>query len=126
MSDDDYFRARAADLKDMRDRVLRHLAGNGARLAQAGAILIGDDVPPSLFLEADWSKGGAIALRQGSPSSHVAMLARARGVPMVVGLGDINRNDHAEAVVDGSEGLLVLSPDAPAKKRWSDRARAAG
>ena len=124
MSDDDYFRARAADLKDMRDRVLRHLAGNGTRLAQAGAILIGDDVPPSLFLEADWSKGGAIALRQGSPSSHVAMLARARGVPMVVGLGDINRNDHAEAVVDGSEGLLVLSPDAPAKKRWSDRARA--
>lgn len=123
MSDDDYFRARAADLKDMRDRVLRHLAGNGGNLAQAGAILIGDDVPPSLFLEADWSKGGAIALRQGSPSSHVAILARARGVPMVVGLGDISLNDHAEAVVDGSEGLLVLSPDAPAKKLWSDKAR---
>ena len=48
MSDDDYFRARAADLKDMRDRVLRHLAGNAAHLAQAGAILIGDDVPPGI------------------------------------------------------------------------------
>jgi phosphoenolpyruvate-protein phosphotransferase (PTS system enzyme I) len=123
MSDDDYFRARAADLKDMRDRVLRHLAGHAAHLAQAGAILIGDDVPPSLFLEADWSKGGAIALRQGSPSSHVAILARARGVPMVVGLGDISRNDHLDAVVDGGTGLLVLSPDAPAKKLWSARAR---
>jgi phosphotransferase system enzyme I (PtsI) len=123
MSDDDYFRARAADLKDMRDRVLRHLAGNAAHLAQTGAILIGDDVPPSLFLEADWSKGGAIALRHGSPSSHVAILARARGVPMVVGLGDVCRNDHAEAVVDGGEGLLVLSPDAPAKRRWSEKAR---
>jgi phosphoenolpyruvate-protein phosphotransferase (PTS system enzyme I) len=123
MSDDDYFRARAADLKDMRDRVLRHLAGNAIHLAQAGAILIGDDVPPSLFLEADWSKGGAIALRQGSPSSHVAILARARGVPMVVGLGDVGRNDHAEAVVDGGEGVLVLSPDAPAKRRWSAKAR---
>jgi phosphotransferase system enzyme I (PtsI) len=123
MSDDDYFRARAADLKDMRDRVLRHLAGNATHLTQAGAILIGDDVPPSLFLEADWSKGGAIALRQGSPSSHVAILARARGVPMVVGLGDISRNDHAEAVVDGGTGLLVLSPDAPAKKLWSERAK---
>lgn len=123
MSDDDYFRARAADLKDMRDRVLRHLAGNDGSLAQAGAILIGDDVPPSLFLEADWSKGGAIALRQGSPSSHVAILARARGVPMVVGLGDITRNDHAEAVVDGGEGVLVLSPDAPAKQLWSDKAQ---
>jgi phosphoenolpyruvate-protein phosphotransferase (PTS system enzyme I) len=123
MSDDDYFRARAADLKDMRDRVLRHLAGNAAHPAQAGATLIGDDVPPSLFLEADWSKGGAIALRQGSPSSHVAILARARGVPMVVGLGDVCRNDHAEAVVDGGEGLLVLSPDAPAKQLWTDKAR---
>jgi phosphotransferase system enzyme I (PtsI) len=123
MSDDDYFRARAADLKDMRDRVLRHLAGNTAQLGQAGAILIGDDVPPSLFLEADWSKGGAIALRQGSPSSHVAILARARGVPMVVGLGDIRPNDHAEAVIDGGEGLLVLSPDAPAKRLWSEKAQ---
>jgi phosphotransferase system enzyme I (PtsI) len=123
MSDDDYFRARAADLKDMRDRVLRHLAGNNANLAQSGAILIGDDVPPSLFLEADWSKGGAIALRHGSPSSHVAILARARGVPMVVGLGDVRPYDHAEAVIDGGEGLLVLSPDAPAKKLWSEKAR---
>src|SRR4029450_6065591 len=113
----------AADLKDMRDRVLRHLAGNAAHLAQAGAILIGDDVPPSLFLEADWSRGGAIALRQGSPSSHVAILARARGVPMVVGLGDIGLNGHVEAVIDGGSGLLVLSPDECAKKLWSDKAR---
>lgn len=123
MSDDDYFRARGADLKDMRDRVLRHLSGKGVHLAQAGAILIGDDVPPSLFLEADWSKGGAIALTQGSPSSHVAILARARGVPMVVGLGDIGLNGHVEAVIDGGTGLLVLSPDRPQKKLWSDRAK---
>ena len=123
MSDDDYFRARATDLKDMRDRVLRHLSGKEAHLAQAGAILIGDDVPPSLFLEADWSKGGAIALTEGSPSSHVAILARGRGIPMVVGLGDIGLNGHVEAVVDGGSGLLVLSPDDRAKKLWSDKAR---
>ena len=123
MSDDDYFRARAADLKDMRDRVLRHLSGGGVHLAQAGAILIGDDVPPSLFLEADWSRGGAIALRHGSPSSHVAILARSRGIPMIVGLGDIGLNGHAEAVIDGAQGLLVLSPDDPQKKLWSDKAR---
>ena len=123
MSDDDYFRARAADLKDMRDRVLLHLSGGGVHLAQAGAILIGDDVPPSLFLEADWSKGGAIALSHGSPSSHVAILARSRGIPMVVGLGDIGLNSHAEAVIDGAQGLLVLSPDDPQKKLWSDKAK---
>jgi phosphotransferase system enzyme I (PtsI) len=123
MSDDDYFRARGADLKDMRDRVLRHLSGQGAHLAQAGAILIGDDVPPSLFLEADWSRGGAIALTQGSPSSHVAILARARGVPMIVGLGDIGLNGHVEAAIDGGSGLLVLSPDGPQKQRWLDKAK---
>lgn len=123
LSDDEYFRARAADLKDMRDRVLRHLNGNGGAAAQSGAILIGDDIPPSLFLEADWSKGGAIALTQGSPASHVAILARARGVPMVVGLGDIDGSDHAQAVIDGAEGLLVLSPDAEQKKIWSRKAK---
>ncbi|QIG48540.1 phosphoenolpyruvate--protein phosphotransferase [Nordella sp. HKS 07] len=124
LSDDDYFRARAADLKDMRDRVLRALSGESASLAQAGAILIGDDVPPSLFLEADWSKGGAIALSHGSPSSHVAILARGRGVPMVVGLGDIVSAGHAEAVIDGALGLLVLSPDMAQKKLWSKKAEA--
>lgn len=122
MSDDDYFRARAADLKDMRDRVLRQLSGQGTHQAQAGAILIGDDVPPSLFLEADWSRGGAIALSQGSPSSHVAILARSRGIPMVVGLGDIVGNGHAEAVIDGARGLLVLSPDGAQKQLWSKKA----
>lgn len=124
MSDDDYFRARAADLKDMRDRVLRHLAGDEAIATRPGAILIGDDVPPSLFLEADWSKGGALALRHGSPSSHVAILARARGIPMIVGLGDVILNGHAEAVIDGAEGVLVLSPDQRQKDLWSKRAQA--
>ncbi|MFZ5674970.1 MAG: phosphoenolpyruvate--protein phosphotransferase [Pseudomonadota bacterium] len=124
ISDDDYFRARAADLKDMRDRVLRALAGKGARQAEPGAILIGDDVPPSLFLEADWSQGGAIALSQGSPSSHVAILARAKGVPMVVGLGDVAGDGHEEAAIDGAQGLLVLSPDAAQKQLWSEKSAA--
>ena len=87
-SDDDYFRARAADLKDMRDRVLRHLAGEAEQAIAPGAVLAGEDIGPTAFLETDWSQGGAIALTRGSTTSHVAMLARARGIPMVVGLGD--------------------------------------
>ena len=54
----------------------------------------------SLFLAADWTRGGAIALAGGSPSSHVAMLARARGVPMVVGLGGVARPWHGRAGID--------------------------
>ena len=57
------------------------LAASGA----SGAVLVGDDIAPTAFLETDWSAGGAIALMRGSTTSHVAMLARARGIPMVVG-----------------------------------------
>ena len=79
-SDDEYFKARAADLRDLRDRVLKHLSGGAAHQGSGGMILAGEDVPPTLFLETDWNHGGAIALTSGSASSHVAMLARARGV----------------------------------------------
>jgi phosphotransferase system enzyme I (PtsI) len=122
LSDDDYFRARAADLKDIRDRVLRNLAGYSAQVTAGGAILTGDDIPPSLFLETDWTGGGGIALSEGSPSSHVAMLARARGIPMVVGLGPLDYETAGEAVVDGASGLLVLDPDEAAKAEWRAKA----
>ena len=109
--DDAYFSARASDLEDLRDRVLGHLHGTGGEHnVQPGAILIGRDLTPSFFLAVDWSKGGAIALSEGSPSSHVAILARSRGVPMAVGLGRIPDTGFIEAIVDGECGRLVLDP----------------
>ena len=109
-ADDDYFRARAADMIDLRDRVLRNLSGVDLAAAPPGAILVGDDVTPTRFLETDWSTGGGVALGDGSATSHVAMLARARGVPMVVGLGAIEVDGHIDAMVDGDTGAVVLSP----------------
>lgn len=110
-SDDDYFRARAADLRDIRDRVLRHLAGEDHAEALTGAVLVGEDIAPTTFLEADWSAGGAIALTRGSTTSHVAMLARARGIPMVVRLGEMPA-DAAVLAVDGGAGIVLADPDA--------------
>jgi len=121
-SDDEYFKARAADLRDLRDRVLRHLSGGAGASGTGGRILAGEDVPPTLFLETDWSRGGAIALTSGSASSHVAMLARARGVPMVVGLGPIEINGHEEAIVDGESGTVILSPQAATAEAWKAKA----
>ena len=109
-SDDDYFRARAADLRDIRDRVLRHLAGGGDAGTTPGAVLVGDDIAPTRFLETDWSHGGAIALARGSTTSHVAMLARARGIPMVVGLGSLP-DGLTTLAVDGGSGNVIADPD---------------
>jgi phosphotransferase system enzyme I (PtsI) len=115
-AEDEYFRARAADLIDVRDRVLDHLSGRVGAAVPAGAVVVADDLPPSRFLAVDWSKGGAIALRAGSPSSHVAMLARAKGVPMVVGIEGLPaQGQTGEALVDGASGVVILAP-APATR----------
>ncbi|WP_076859069.1 phosphoenolpyruvate--protein phosphotransferase [Bradyrhizobium mercantei] len=108
---DEYLRARSSDLADLRDRVIRALQGDQrATLGiPSGAIVCADDLPPSQFLEIDWSGGGGLALLQGSPTSHVAMLARARGVPMVVQLGTIPAAG-ATALLDGEGATLELDP----------------
>ena len=88
-ADDENFRARASDLEDIRDRVLAILRRRrtSARSARGRRSCVGEDLTPSRFLAIDWSGGGGIALTRGSASGHVATLARARGVPMIVGLG---------------------------------------
>ncbi|CCD98961.1 phosphoenolpyruvate--protein phosphotransferase [Bradyrhizobium sp. STM 3809] len=110
-ADDEYFRARASDLADIRDRVLRHLFGlaDDGRLPD-GAIVVARDLAPSAFLGVDWSKGGGIALGEGSPTSHVAMLARGRGVPMVVGLGRDLDSLTGVLLVDGTRAEVVIGP----------------
>jgi phosphoenolpyruvate-protein phosphotransferase (PTS system enzyme I) len=111
-AEDEYFRARSADLADLRDRVLRILSGARQQSVPAGTVLVALDLPPSRFLGIDWQAGAAIALAGGSPTSHVALLARARGVPMVVGLGaDVMQVPSGqEAMIDGERGTLVVAP----------------
>lgn len=123
-ADDDYFRARASDLRDIRDRVLRVLSGAVDAPLTAGAILTGEDITPSQFLAADWSKGGAIVLSHGSGASHVAMLARARGVPMLVGVAGLPVGGADLALVDAEEGAIAIAPDAAAIARFRERKNA--
>ena len=126
-SDDEYFRARASRSQG---RARPRAAGTSpasatARSRRAGRSWPATMSPPTLFLETDWSGGGGDrARRLGSPSSHVAMLARARGIPMVVGLGDVELDGHAEAIVDGESGRVVLSPGAPERSAFDGAVRA--
>ena len=108
---DEYLQARSSDLADLRDRVLRTLRGgaNEAPKLPSGAVICADDLPPSRFLEIDWSSGGGLALLRGSPTSHVALLARARGIPMVVQLGAVAERAQT-ALLDGEHATLELDP----------------
>jgi phosphoenolpyruvate-protein phosphotransferase (PTS system enzyme I) len=127
-AEDEYFRARAADIVDIRDRVLAHLSGADtvAKIA-SGSIVAGEDITPSAFLATDWTRGGAIVLAAGSPSSHVAMLARARGAPMVVGLGPLtwNGGPPALALVDGDTGTVIFDPEPDTRRMFELRVAAA-
>jgi phosphotransferase system enzyme I (PtsI) len=119
-AEDHYFRARASDLRDLRDRVLRHLAGEEDQTVPAGAIVAADDMPPSIFLATDWRDGGLV-LRRGSPSSHVAILARSRGVPMIVGVDVDHLENGTGALIDGDAGLLIVDPDAETRATYCQR-----
>ena len=107
---DDPFAVKIADLSDLKHRVLDVLAGRPPADFPTGSVYVGHDLPPSLFLAHDWSKGGAIALTAGSAVSHVAMLARTRGVPMVIGLGELPVESGQTLLVDGAEGLVRVDP----------------
>jgi phosphotransferase system enzyme I (PtsI) len=119
-ADDAYFRARGSDLRDLRDRVLRHLTGEADQTVPAGVIVAAEDMPPSMFLAADW-RGGGLVLRRGSPSSHVAILARSRGVPMIVGVDVDHLENGADAVLDGDAGLLIVDPDSEMRAVYCQR-----
>ena len=121
-AEDEYFRARAGDFKDIRDRVLTHLTGAQVAAPRSGAILVADDLPPSRFLAIDWSRGGAILLTGGSASSHVAMLARSRGVPMIVGLGG-GAALTGEVLVDAGAGEVIVSPSEEERRRFEAKRR---
>jgi phosphotransferase system enzyme I (PtsI) len=127
--EDEYFRARAADLADLRDRVLQALSGAEApaETPAEGAILAAEDLTPSRFLETDWRRFGGAALKAGSAASHVAMLARARGVPLLIGLGSAfeRLQPGAAAALDAEQGLLLLHPADSSRAAFDRRLRQA-
>ena len=94
----------------------------------AGAIIVGEDMTPSRFLATDWSCGGGIALTRGSASGHVATLARARGIPMIVGLpldlgGVAGRR---EAFIDGETATLCIDPAPETRERFDGARQSCG
>lgn len=114
--DDEYMKERAADVKDISERVIRILSGVSDSEELTGDeeeafIIVADDLAPSETIQLDRSKVLAFVTRQGSTNSHTAILARTMNIPALVCTPLDNDVDGRFAVVDGNSGKLVLDPD---------------
>ena len=113
--DDEYMKARSADVKDISGRVIRILAGigDGSIASEEPVILLADDLTPSETVSLDKSKILAFVTRNGSANSHTAILARSMNIPALVQTDvELLKKYHGmDAVVDGLDGKLYLDPE---------------
>lgn len=113
--DDAYMQGRAADVKDVSERVLDILCGTGGGICQTAepCIIAADDLAPSETVQLDKSKVLGFATMYGSSNSHTAILARTMNIPAVIGLGEelSQECDGQMAVIDGFTGELYIDPD---------------
>ena len=112
-TDDEYLRARAADVRDVAGRVLGHLLGGGTAPAPTGAgIVVAAELTPGQTAGLDRGLISGIATARGSATSHAAILARSFGIPAVVGLSDalLALDEGTPLLLDGTEGLVVVDP----------------
>lgn len=111
--DDEYMRARAADVKDISERVVRILCGVTvvSEGEQQTAIILADDLAPSETIQLERSEVLAFVTREGSVNSHTAILARMMNIPALVATPVEEVLDGTLAIVDGKQGLFIINPD---------------
>lgn len=115
--DDDYMKGRAADVRDVSERVLLILSGQeaGGVMTDEPVIIVADDLAPSETVQMDKSKVLSFVTVHGSTNSHTAILARTMGIPALIGTPvplDASL-DGRLAVVDGDTGQFYVEPDEP-------------
>jgi multiphosphoryl transfer protein len=123
---DPYLQARAADLRAVRDQVLRELLGPaGLAAAAPPGVLVCADLTPAEAVELDPGRVSAALLAFGSPTAHSAILLRTRGIPAIVAAGPavLDIAEGTPVAVDGTRGEYVIDP--PAEVLAAFRARAA-
>ena len=121
--DDDYMKARSADIKDISERLVRNLSGQGdVDLSSiAPSVIVADDLSPSETVQMDKSKVLAFVTRKGSSNSHTAILARTMNIPALINIEYDESMDGKMAVVDGKNGSLIVDPDADILKKYQDQ-----
>lgn len=124
--DDDYMRERAADVKDISNRVIAVLQGNGAGGLNADepVILLADDLAPSETVQFDKSKVLSFVTRHGSTNSHTAILARTMNIPALIGIDYPEDAEGKMGIVDGYEGKLIIDPPVSVLETYQKRKEA--
>ncbi|AMX03555.1 phosphoenolpyruvate--protein phosphotransferase [Microbulbifer thermotolerans] len=121
---DSYFRDRAADVRDLGARVLMHLRSEqqSRREFSDNTILVGEEVTAAVLAEVPQEKLAGLVSVKGSSNSHVAIIARAMGLPSVMGVQDLpyEQIDGADIVVDGYRGELYVHPGAELRRRYDN------
>ncbi len=111
-SDNAYFQGRSSDLADLKQQVLNHLHHETESLPTLSedTVIVADDLAPSDFAMLDRRYCKGIALKKGSINSHVALVARSRRIPMLVGLQSIAIKADSTTILDAIEGRLIGEP----------------
>ena len=124
--DDDYMRERAADVKDISNRVIAILQGKGAGGLNADepVILLADDLAPSETVQLDKSKVLSFVTRHGSTNSHTAILARTMNIPALIGIDYPEDAEGKMGIVDGYEGKLIIDPPVSVLETYQKRKEA--
>ena len=123
--DDEYMKARSADVKDISERLVRNLSGEGDNdlSSMEPSIIVADDLSPSETVQMDKEKILAFVTVHGSTNSHTAILARMMNIPALIGVPmDLNSlKTGMMAVVDGFSGQVIFEPEEDVRKETEKR-----
>lgn len=124
--EDDYMKARAADIKDISARLVRILCNAREQTMDSGGpvILAADDLAPSETVQLNKEKILAFVTARGSANSHTAILSKMMNIPAVIGTGEALREEYdgKEAIVDGFTGTVYIEPDVETAKEMKEKA----
>lgn len=124
--EDEYMKERAADIRDVRDRILRNLTGSisgGLSELEENTVVVAHDLTPSDTAQLDKSRVAAFLTDIGGRTSHSAIMARTLEIPAVVGLEDITSSVKTGdmVIVDGVEGVVIINPDEDTVRLYEEK-----
>ena len=121
--EDDYFKARAEDVKDISERMVNILSGNesGGAIGDEPVIVVAEDLAPSETVQMDKEKLLAFVTRLGSANSHTAILARTMNIPALIEVDIKEEWNGKMAVVDGYTGTFYIDPDEETLKKMQEK-----